>query len=43
MSVYILGVGRWGSYVQNIGMVIRNSVGSVTALNDAAMGDVMLV
>jgi hypothetical protein len=43
MSVYILGVGRWGSYVQNIGMVIRNSVGSVTALNNAAMGDVMLV
>jgi hypothetical protein len=43
MSVYILGVGRWGSYVQDIGMVIRNSVGSVTALNNAAMGDVMLV
>jgi hypothetical protein len=43
ISVYILGVGRWGSYVQDIGMVIRNTVGSVTAVNDGAMGDVMLV
>jgi Flp pilus assembly protein TadG len=43
MAVYILGVSGGAVTVQDIGLVIPNSVGSVTALNDGAMGDVVLI
>jgi hypothetical protein len=43
MAVYILDVSGGAVTVQDIGLVIPNSVGSVTALNDGAMGDVVLV
>ena len=35
---------QWGAIsVQDIGLVIPNAVCSVTALNDGAMGDILLV
>ena len=43
MSVYILGVNGSAVTVQDIGIVIPNSVGSINALNDGAMGDAMLL
>ena len=43
MSVYILGVSGSSVTIQDIGMVIPNSVGSVSALNDGALGDVVLI
>ena len=43
IAVYILGVNGAAVTVQDIGLVIPNSVGSVAALNDGAMGDVVLV
>jgi Flp pilus assembly protein TadG len=43
MAVYILGVNGGAITVQDIGLVIPNAVGSVTALNNGAMGDVVLV
>lgn len=43
MAVYILGVSGGNITVQDVGMVVPNAVGSVTALNDGAMGDIVLV
>jgi len=43
MAVYILGVNGGAVTVQDIGLVIPNAVGSTTALNDGAMGDIVLV
>ncbi|HEX3409909.1 MAG TPA: hypothetical protein VHS07_06485, partial [Candidatus Binataceae bacterium] len=43
MAVYILSVSGGAITVQDIGLVIPNAVGSVTAVNNGAMGDIVLV
>lgn len=43
MAAYILSVNNGNITVQDVGLVIPNAVGSATALNDGAMGDIVLV
>jgi hypothetical protein len=43
MSVYLLAVNGSSITIQDIGLVVPNSVGTTTALNDGAEGDIILV
>jgi hypothetical protein len=43
MSVYLLSASGSSVTIQDIGLVVPNSVGTVTALNDGAEGDIILV